>query len=122
MAALQQCANGKSPGRDGLPYEVYKVLAPEILESFVAAANDIFTDGAIGTQWNEGVIVEIFKDGRNLPRDRLSSYRPITLLNCDNKIIQKVIVNRTKQALEYLIDPAQTTTTTSFYNSACGSS
>ena len=108
MEALQGCANGKSAGRDGLQYEVYKVLAPVLLEPFVAAANDIFAHGAADTQWNEGVIVEIYKDGRDLRRDHLSSYRPITLLNCDNKIIQKIMVNRTKHALDYLIDQAQT--------------
>ena len=86
---------------------MYKVLASALVEPLVAAANDILANGAAGTQWNEGVIVEIYKR-KDLPRDRLSSYRPITLLNCDNKIVQKIIVSRVKSALDYLIDPAQT--------------
>ncbi len=107
QAALKECANGKSPGRDGLPYEVYKVLSSHLLEHLVRAANDVFFNGTIDASFNEGVISLIYK-GKGLPKDHLSSHRPITLLNCDNKIIQKIIVGRLHQALDFLIDPAQT--------------
>ena len=38
-AALGQCANGKAPGTDGLPYEVYKVLWAALGPLLLAATN-----------------------------------------------------------------------------------
>ena len=35
-AALSSCSLGTAPGRDGLPYEVYKVLWAELSEALVA--------------------------------------------------------------------------------------
>lgn len=116
-AALAACTNGKAPGSDGLPYEVYRVfwdlLGPLLLE----AANVAFTQGSVESgaeaaaslprSWREGIITLIYK-GRNLPRPELPSYRPITLLQCDYKIICKAISNRLQPALDFIINALQT--------------
>ncbi len=57
--------------------------------------------------WREGVISLIHK-GKGLPRDLLSSYRPLTLLNCDYNIVTKAIANRLQQQLDWLVDDMQT--------------
>jgi len=108
LAALQAAAAGKAPGRDGLPYEVYKHLWGPLGEPLVAALNDIFQHGPPpGSTWGDGVIIPIYK-GKDLPTDRLASYRPITLLNTDNKLAQRVISDRLQQPLSQLVSPAQT--------------
>lgn len=120
-AALGQCANGKAPGTDGLPYEVYKVLWAALGPLLLAATNAAYVAAqataaddtgqtvaaALPPSWREGVITLIYK-GRDLPRTTLGSYRPITLLNADYKIISKAISNRLQPALNDVIDPLQT--------------
>ena len=115
--ALASCANGTAPGSDGLPYEVYRVLWPQLGPLLLAASNTAFTEGSVHSgaaaatslplSWREGIISLIYK-GKDLPRPHLTSYRPITLLQCDYKIVCKVISNRLQPALDYLIDPLQT--------------
>ena len=53
----------------------------------------------------EGIIILIPKNGR--PRNQISSYRPITLLNTSYKILSASIANRYKRVIGRLIDPAQ---------------
>ncbi|PNW79989.1 hypothetical protein CHLRE_08g373414v5 [Chlamydomonas reinhardtii] len=96
MAALAGSANGKAPGSDGVPYEVYKVfwalLGPRLCAAAAAAfaaAADAHDGGemaaALPASWREGIITLIYK-GKSLDRTELASYRPITLLNCDFKM------------------------------------
>ncbi|MCA3501138.1 MAG: hypothetical protein IOC98_14125, partial [Rhodobacter sp.] len=119
-AALGQCQNGKAPGLDGLPYEVYKVFWALLGGPLLAAANAAFDlvsaapggNGADAAQclppsWREGVITLLYK-GKALPREQLGSYRPITLLNADYKLLGKALSNRLQPALDYLISPLQT--------------
>ena len=116
-AALAACANGKAPGSDGLPYEVYRVFWDLLGPLLLAAANAAFTHGSVENgaaaaaslprSWREGIIALIYK-GRNLPRPELPSYRPITLLQCDYKIVCKAISNRLQPALDFIINALQT--------------
>ena len=108
LSALKATSAGKAPGRDGLPYEVYKQLWGVLGAPLVAALDDIHCNGPQpGSSWAEGIIIPIYK-GKQLPTDRLSSYRPITLLNTDNKLAQRVISDRLQQPLSFLVSPAQT--------------
>ena len=54
-----------------------------------------------------GLITLIYKGGGKLRADP-ASYRPITLLNCDLKIIAKVLARRFGPAMQHVIDPTQT--------------
>ncbi|HSG19125.1 MAG TPA: reverse transcriptase domain-containing protein [Burkholderiaceae bacterium] len=122
LAALGQCATGKAPGTDGIPYEVYKALWPVLGQWLLAATNAAFADAQAAAQlphaavqimaalpqsWREGIIALIYK-GRRLPREALESHRPITLLNSDYKLVGKVFSNRLQPALAELIDNLQT--------------
>ena len=105
--ALSSSRLGAAPGRDGLPYEVFKVLWQELGQPMTDALTDLFVNGILESSWAEGVIIPIFK-GKSMPADCLSSYRPISLLNCDLKLAQRVISDRLQHPLDILISPAQT--------------
>ena len=106
-SALSTSRLGAAPGRDGLPYEVFKVLWQDLGLPLTEALVDLFVNGILESSWAEGVIIPIYK-GKGLPADRLASYRPISLLNCDLKLAQRVISDRLQHPLDLLVSPAQT--------------
>lgn len=116
-AALSRTHNGKQPGSDGLPYEVYKVLWEQLGPILAAVVDDVLTafdvsDGdpaALPASWLRGIITLIFKGtaDKPLPRHLLLSYRPITLLNSDFKLVSLVIASRLQPALAYLVSLLQ---------------
>ena len=111
QAALKSSPRGRAPGEDGLPYEFYTVFWEEVGEALVAAFNAPFLSGEEQPQlWEEarlGLIVLIWK-GAGKPRDLVDSYRPLTLLNCDVRLVSKVMVLRWGPQLASVIDPGQT--------------
>jgi exonuclease III len=108
-AALDSLPRGKVPGSDGLTYESYSAFWPQIGPAFVAACNYLFAQEAaqLSPQQRLGLITLLFKGGGK-PREQAASYRPITLLNCDVKILAKVVVRRVGPVLDSIIDSTQT--------------
>jgi hypothetical protein len=109
--ALADAASGKSPGSDGLPYEFYRALWGQVKGLVVAAFNEAFLSEGEQPQLHAsallGVIVLLYKQGGK-PRDDPDSYRPITLLNCDVKLVAKVMARRFGVPLDSIIDGTQT--------------
>lgn len=97
----QEMAGQKSPGPDGLPTEKYrhyrKVLLPDL--------NCSATGGELPSSMMESTIVVIYKEGKNPPNT--SSYRPISLLNTDIKILAKVLAARLNKIIQKLVHPDQ---------------
>eukprot|EP00775_Hariotina_reticulata_P003744 gene3744-biopygen5420 len=90
-AALRSLPRGKAPGSDGLTYEFYATLWSEVGDWMIATFNQPYLHGP-----------------QQQPRADPNSYRPITLLNCDVKIVAKVQVLRLGSVLPSVIDPTQT--------------
>lgn len=107
--ALRSLPRGKSPGSDGLTYEFYTAMWEVVGDPLVAAFNHCFSQDLpmLSERQRLGLIVLIFKGGGKLRADA-ASYRPITLLNCDVKIIAKVMVRRFGPAMDSVIDSTQT--------------
>ncbi|KAF8055045.1 transposon TX1 protein [Scenedesmus sp. PABB004] len=110
-AALASLPRGAAPGSDGLACEAYAALWEVLGEPLVQAFNYHYLNQAAGapqlaaTQ-RLGLITLIHKGGQ--PREAVSSYRPITLLNTDTKIAAKAIVQRLAPALGSIVDGTQT--------------
>ena len=107
--ALRQCARGKAPGLDGLPYEFYAAFWPLVEPLLLAAVNAAFGAGEDPQALAPllvGLIVLIHK-GTGRPLDALVGYRPITLLNCDLKLLAKAVTNRLHLPLGTLVDAVQ---------------
>lgn len=68
--------------------------------------NLAFKEGHLSDTQKMGYITLLCKDSDN--STDVKNYRPISLLNCDYKLISKTITNRVKKVLEYIINPDQT--------------
>lgn len=104
--AVKSMSNGKTPGADGLPIEIYKVLWNKIgqvlFQAFLTAHNNkqLFRSATVG------VITLIPKKDRDTLY--LKNWRPLTTLNCDYEILAKALASRLKEVLPYIIDAEQT--------------
>ena len=106
--ALAQANRGSAPGWDGLPYEFYRAFASELVPVLARVFNSAFEDtlsAAPLAELLQGVICLLSKPGQS--QEELSGYRPITLLNCDVKLIMSILSGRLQLPLDYLIDLGQ---------------
>ena len=78
--ALKQVSLNKSPGLDGLPYEVYLRMSHMFVPIQTDMFNRWFAQGDIPGCITKGVIPLLKKGGRHVWED-LDDYRPITPLN-----------------------------------------
>ena len=104
--ALKQVGLNKSPGLDGLPYEVYLRLSHMFVPILTDVFNHWFAQGAIPGSITKGVITLLKKGDRHVWED-LDDYRPITLLNAELKILARVLANRLQLVISDLIGPEQ---------------
>ena len=109
--AIKSLANENSPGCDGLTAEFYQTFISVIGNDLVDVINDRFHRGGGGGGGGElsitmrrGVIVLIWKGN---DKRLLKNWRPISLINCDYKIITKVLATRIRDILPKIIHPNQ---------------
>ena len=105
--ALKQVGLNKSPGLDGLPYEVYLRMSHVFVPILTDMFNHWFAQRAIPGSVTKGVITLLKKGGRHV-WDGLDDYRPITLLNTELKILVRVLANHLQLVISDLIGPEQT--------------
>jgi len=109
--ALQSAARGSTPGIDGLPYEFYRAFQDTLIPLLVRVFNVAFSQTTTSNNLApliQGVICLIAKPGKAGAALRsLANYRPITLLNCDVKLLMLVLSSRLQRPLDYLIDISQ---------------
>lgn len=98
---------GKSPGLDGLPFEVYKHLiprSPRFRHLLLLVIRQAF-EGIFPASWCHTRMVLLFKKG---DPELLRNWRPLSLINTDAKLFTKLLAHRLNQVLPKLINPYQT--------------
>ena len=97
----------KSPGIDGIPFEVYKYLlnASADFSALLLRVMQEAMDGEFPSSWKKTRMVLLFKKG---DPELLQNWRPLSLINCDAKLFTKLIANRFNTVLPSLINPYQT--------------
>ena len=105
--ALEQVGLNKSPGLDGLPYEVYLRMSHMFVPILTDVFNHWFAQGVIPGCVTKGMITLLKKGGQHVG-EGLDDYRPITLLNAELKILAWVLANRLQRVISDLIGPEQT--------------
>ena len=103
--AIKQMARNKTPGADGLSIEWYIVFWDKIGEIVLDAINEGYRHESLHNTASEGLITLIPK--KNKDTRYVRNMRPITLLNVDYKLIEKVLANRIKVVLPDIIHSNQ---------------
>ncbi|CAO0793253.1 unnamed protein product [Mucor circinelloides] len=105
---LTHAPKSKSPGLDGIPFEVYCLLfekVPAFQKHLVSLFNDALHLAIMPTSWKLTKLVLLFKKGDPL---LLKNWRPLSLINADAKLFTKILANRLNKFLHLLINPYQT--------------
>ena len=104
--ALKDMKNAKSPGTDGLPCEFYKLFWPKIKEFYYQVILEVIEEDEFHLTARRGIISLLEKIGKS--GLKLPEWRPLSLLNCDNKIYTKAIASRLQKLQKEYIHPSQT--------------
>jgi len=94
----------KSPDRDGIRLEFFKVLWENIAGDMRTLFTQMLRNWQISERQKKGVIVCIPKSAKpRAPED----YRPITVLNKDYKILARLIAALVRPILAEVLHPSQ---------------
>ena len=106
LATIGSMKNGKSPSPDGHSNEIYKrfggLLVPYLRKMYIQS----YEDGILPQTLTEATMTLLPKKGKDL--EEVGSYRPIALLNLDQKILAKTLARRLNVFMCKMIHPDQT--------------
>ena len=105
--AILKLKNKKAPGPDGITNEMIKHLSSYAKEYLLEIFNQSWTSGIYPQFWKEAIIIPIPKKGKD--KTQCTSYRPISLLSCLGKTMERLVNSRLQYHLEKncLLNPIQ---------------
>ena len=106
LIALKEMKNGSAPGSDGITIEFIKMFWNNIKHFMLNSFLEALEKGSLSISQRNAIITLIHK-GKDLPRNRLNNWRPISLTNSDYKIFAKCLAIRMKRVVNDIIHPDQ---------------
>ena len=104
--AIKLMKNRKAPGPDGYPIEFYKAFANKLTPLLRLVYTESLMQKKLPVSMTQATISVLPKKGKD-PR-KCESYRPISLLTCDYKILTKILALRLESVLPTVVHPDQT--------------
>lgn len=104
--AITAMQSGKSPGPDGFPVEFFKRFSVKLLPLLLKMYNESLHSSLLPCTLRQAQISLLLKKNKD-PRC-CSSYRPISLLNVDVKILAKILARRLEKVLPKIVSADQT--------------
>ena len=103
--AINDAPLNKAPGPDGISYEFYKSHTNKVAPKLLALFNDCWSGGNVPEDFRESHIVMLPKKG---DLSHLANWRPLSLSNCDMKLLTRVMTARMQKACAEVVDEQQT--------------
>ena len=102
---IKNLPTNKSPGPDGFTGEFYQTFREELTPILLKHSQNIAEGGTLPKSFYEATITLLSKPDKDVTKKE--NCRPITLMNIDAKILNKILVNRIQKHIKRIIHPDQ---------------
>ena len=83
---------GRAPGIDNIQPEILRHLPTVGQEALIALLNRSWRTSEVPGCWKTAIVTPILKKGK--PANEVKSYRPVSLLPCSVKLLERMVMTR----------------------------